>query len=248
MGTSQSARGPSNASPTTSDWSGATSSRPLAAGRFTSFRRAVSSFVQSGQRSDLERAIGHYARSASGGGGIGPARHSPYLHAGAALVAALAGAPAAPNAALPSIDFLSLSNRPIVEVIGLLAAAFSAGAGGDADRVRVAMIESLAECLDGAETFDPAELSSDLLMNLLVVYLARTIFLQVLNDAGSAWLNANSVAQQVHAEESLRELIDVVVEQEFSRTIVNLPLVNFQTVLQIQEQTVRRVWAIWEGQ
>jgi hypothetical protein len=70
MGTSQSSIGPGGGSPLVPPWADDQPQQPLTPPqerRFAPFRESLGNAVSNGNRADFRKAIGHYARKASGG-------------------------------------------------------------------------------------------------------------------------------------------------------------------------------------
>src|SRR3989338_3457165 len=113
MGTSQSSPGPGGGSPLVPPWADDEPQNPIPEPqplRFKSFRQSIGSFASSGDRGKLRRAVGHYARKASGGGGNATRRLGSVTQTGGGLFGVLSGAPAIQGE--PSVDLNDLSGLP----------------------------------------------------------------------------------------------------------------------------------------
>ncbi len=78
------------------------------------------------------------------------------------------------------------------------------------------MNQALVEALDGIEYFDLNHITDDVIVDTMINYLAESIFLQVIMDAGKSWNKAGTITQAVAAENELRELIKVVVDKNMA--------------------------------
>ncbi len=154
MGTSQSSKGPGGGSPLVPPWADDQPQQPLPSPqerRFAPFRESLGNAVSNGNRADFRKAIGHYARKASGGSSNAARRLGSVTQAGAELFGALVGMPSAPGE--PSIDLGSLAGLPCEIAISTIAQALTSQ-DGDSEKICAAMNHALVEALDGVEIFD----------------------------------------------------------------------------------------------
>lgn len=248
MGTSQSSNGPGGSSPLVPPWADDQPQQPLPipeAGRFAPFRRSLGSAICNGNRDDFRKAIGHYARKASGGSGIAARRMGSVSHAGAMLFGTLAGLPAAPGET--SVDLGSLTGLPCEVAISSIAQALTTE-DGDSEKIRAAMNHALIEALDGVATFDPQYITDDVIVDTMISYLAECIFLQMVMDSDKAWNKADTPAQAVRAETELRELIKVVVDKHMAPKLAgNVRAISRQQMAQIERQSIVDSWKEWEA-
>lgn len=92
MGTSQSSKGRGGGSPLVPPWADDQPQQPLPSPqerRFAPFRESLGNAVSNGNRADFRKAIGHYARKASGGSSNAARRLGSVTQAGAELFGAL---------------------------------------------------------------------------------------------------------------------------------------------------------------
>jgi hypothetical protein len=248
MGTSQSSAGPGGGSPLVPPWADDQPQQPLPApqpARFKPFRQSMGSFVSSGDRGELQRALGHYARQASGGSASAARRMGSVTQAGGGLFGALSGVPAGPGE--PSVDLGSLAGLPCVSAISAITQALTPE-NGDSEKIRAAMNHALVEALDGVEIFDPECITDDVIVDTMISYLAESIFLQMVMDAGKAWNKAETPAQAMRAETELRELIKVVVDKHMAPKLAgNVRSFTRQQMVQIERQAVVDAWKVWES-
>jgi hypothetical protein len=248
MGTSQSSSGPGGGSPLVPPWADDQPQQPLPppqAGRFAPFRKSLGSAVSSGNRDDFRKAIGHYARKASGGGGSAARRMGSVTKAGAGLFGTLAGIPAGPGET--SVDLGSLAGLPCEQAISAISQALTTE-DGDSDKICAAMNHALVDALDGVETFDPQCITDDVIVDIMIGYLAESIFLQMVMDSDKAWNKADTPALAIGAETELRELIKVVVDKHMAPKLAgNARAVSRQQMAQIERQAIIDTWKEWEA-
>lgn len=247
MGTSQSSMGPGGGSPLVPPWADDQPDQPLVPpqiARFKPFRQNLGSFVSSGERRDLRRAVGYYARKATGGSGNAARRMGSVTQAGASLFGALSGIPASPGER--SVDIGSLAGLPCEVAISAISQALTSE-DGDTDKIRAAMNHALVEALDGVDIFNPDNITDDVLVDTMIGYLSESIFLQMVMDAGKAWNKAETPLQAMEAETALRELIKVVVDRHMAPKLSDgIRTFTRQQMVQLERQTVLDVWAEWE--
>ncbi|WP_228037550.1 hypothetical protein [Nodosilinea sp. LEGE 06152] len=204
----------------------------------------MGSFVSSGNRNDLQHALGHYAREATGGSGSAARRMGSVSRAGGGLYGTLSGAPAEPGER--TVDLRNLTGLPCELAISTIAQALTP-VDGDSEKIRAAINHALAEALDGVETFDPASITDDVIVNTMIGYLAESIFLQIVHNAGKAWNKADTPIQAIRAEIELRELIKVVVDKHMApRLAGNIRSLSRQQMVQIERQAIIDAWKEWE--
>ena len=248
MGTSQSSTGPGGDSSLIPPWADdqpqETQLTPQPA-RFKGFRQSLGQFVSGGDRNDLERAVGHYARKASGGRESAARRMGSVTQAGAGLFGALTNVPAGPGEA--SVDLGNLVGLPCKQAISAITQALATD-DGDSDKIRVAMSHALAEALDGVGTFDPECITDDVIVDTMIGYLAEAIFRQMVMDSNKAFNKAGTVVQLMRAETELHELIKVVVDKHMGPKLAgNVRIFTRQQMVQIERQAIIDVWKEWEA-
>ncbi|TXI37217.1 MAG: hypothetical protein E6Q59_08170 [Nitrosomonas sp.] len=250
MGTSQSNPGPGGGSPLVPPWADDLPQQPLPSpipARFKQFRQSLGSFVSGGNLGDLRNAIGHYARKASGGGSSAARRMGSVTNSGGNLFGVLTGG--SMGAALDEISFdiSSVSGLPCEQAISAITQALTPS-DGDGDKIRAAMNHALVEALDGVEIFDLSCITDDVIVDTMIGYLAESIFLQIVGDAGKAWNKAQTVMQALQAESELRGLIKVIVDNHMgSKLNANVRLFTRSQMIQIERSAILEVWKEWES-
>lgn len=248
MGTSTSSKGPGNNSPLVPPWADVDGMGPGPqpdANRFRGFRRSLGRFVDSGDPSHLTTALGRYARSSTGGATVGPRRFGAMAQVGGALFGVLDQLRTNPSKA--PVNLRALSGRPTREAIDAIVEAL-VPPNGDAERIRSALNEALSECLDGVQTFDFGDITDELLVEVMIAYVARCVFEQIVLDSDRAFGKATSADQLDRAEKGLLELVKVAADKHMR------PLLDSQiqgmTDVQIRAAelaAIQEVWKEWEA-
>jgi hypothetical protein len=248
VGTSQSHPGPGGKSSLVPPWADDQPQQPLPIPqslRFKPFRQAFGNFVSTGDPSKLKSALGHYARKSTGGRNTAARRLGNTVKAGAALYHTLTGGASVADGDV-AIDVGSLAGMSCELAINSITQALTPS-GGDSDKIRSAMNCALAEALDGVVIFDSNAITDDVIINTMIVYVSESIFLQVVQDAGQAWIKADTPSQAIVAENSLRELIKVEVDKHmapmFRESIRSL---TKSQIARIQRDVINAVWSEWE--
>jgi hypothetical protein len=249
VGTSQSNPGPGGGSPLVPPWADDQPQDTLPSpqsSRFQPFRRSFGEFVKTGNQSALKSALGHYARKSTGGSNTAARRLGNTTKVGAALYNALTSSRGTSTGDL-AIDVGSLTGMPCEQAIDTITEALTP-IGGDSDKIRIALKHALVEALDGVSVFDPNSITDEVIVNTMIAYMAESIFLQVVQDAGKAWIKAETPSQCIAAENSLMELIKVEVDLHMAplfsgnvRTLTNSQIIN------LQRSVISAVWAGWES-
>ena len=217
---------------------------PLEPRRFKGFRQNLGKFVLNGNQGSLKQALGHYSRKASGGSAVAPKRLKSATKAGASLYGALNGFPVTDRANGSTFNISELSGLPSELAIARISQAFS-GQDGDSEKIRVAMNNALSEALEGVEVFDLQSITPDIVLNSMINYLTETVFLQIINDSAKAWNKAQSHLASIRAENALRELIKVVVDNKLTPHLSQS--LSISQCEQVQQQAIKEVWKEWEN-
>lgn len=250
MGTSQSSPGPGGGTPLVPPWADDEPEKPLLVplpSRFRSFRRSIGSFVRTGDHNELESALGHYARRGSGGGTTASRRMGSVSNAGANLYSLLIGESLPSGSGAETFSLNDLAGEPCEHAIAALVQALTPE-GGDADKIRVAMNHALVEALDGIEVFDPSSITDEVLVDIMISYLAESVFLTVVMDGGDAWKKADAPINESSALEDLWELIKVVVDKHMAPQFLGRARsFTRQAIIELERRVVADVWAEWES-
>lgn len=248
MGTSTSSRGANNRSPLVPPWAdvdGAGTGPEPETNRFKGFRTSLGRFVQSGDRAHLSKAVQQYARSSTGGSAVGPRRFGAMAQAGAGLFDVL-NQFRQDVARLP-IDLRALQGRPTREVIEAIVDAL-VPENGDADRVRAAINEALASCLEGQQQYDFTEMSDELLIDVMVAYASLCVFEQIMQDSDRAFTKAETMEQADRAERTILELVKAVTDKHMRPLLDgHIATMTQDAMQQAQLAAIKEVWCEWEG-
>ena len=150
MGTSQSSVGPNGRSPLLPAWvddNQATTQTPDPQ-RLRGLRQAIGRAVRGGGRDDVRKALGHYARKASGGKHTAVQKLGKITQAGSDLFSIFSGS----QQQQYSVNLHSLNGQPCDQVINQITELLT-GHHGDSDKIRSAMNIALSEALEGMNNF-----------------------------------------------------------------------------------------------
>lgn len=244
MGTSQSSVGPNGRSPLLPAWVD-DSQTPLQTPdlqRLRGLRQAIGSAVRGGGRDDVRKALGHYARKASGGRHAAVQKLGKITQAGSDLFGIFSGS----QQQHYSVSLHSLNGQPCDQVINQITELL-AGHHGDSDKIRSAMNIALSEALEGMTTFDENSITTEVIGRMIVCYLTESIFLQIAHDAGKAWKKGDDPVQITRAENDLwqliREVVDIKLAPKFTDDVCQLTIEQMQ---EIQNQAILEIWEEWE--
>lgn len=247
MGTSTSSRGPNNNSPLVPPWADTDGEGPgpvPEANRFRGFRRSLGRFVSGGDKADLRKALGSYARSSTGGSAVGPRRFGAMAQSGGDLYQVLNQLRDDPAKA--PVNLRQLAGRSTREAINAIVNAL-VPENGDAERIRTALNEALSSCLEGEATFDFDSITDEVLMDVMVAYTATCVFEQVVLDSDRAFSKATSANRPEDAERDLLELVRAVTEKHM-RPLLESQLHGLSNAQMraVQVNAITEVWREWE--
>lgn len=252
MGTSRSHPGPTGRTPLVPSWANEAAgdsgpTPPQTERRFTGFRTALGKFVGSGDRQALHSALRSYARTGSGGSRTAARRIAPASRAAGALFGAIGAAQGQPQPAVV-LDVGALAGRPVDEAIeAILDALCPPGGPSDAEIVRAAMNEALAQMLAGQVAFDPAAITREDALVLMERYLTETLFCRIAIDGGKAFDRTADPVVQVQAEVELRSFIEASVGAHLPDVLpLNHDLFNATAIERAVDVLVERVWNDWQ--
>ena len=245
MGTSQSSVGPNGRSPLLPAWvddNQATTQTPDPQ-RLRGLRQAIGRAVRGGGRDDVRKALGHYARKASGGKHTAVQKLGKITQAGSDLFSIFSGS----QQQQYSVNLHSLNGQPCDQVINQITELLT-GHHGDSDKIRSAMNIALSEALEGMTTFDEHSISVEVIAKMMICYLTESIFLQIVHDAGKAWNKGGDLVQISNVENDLRQLVhevvDITLAPKFTDDVCQLTTEQMQ---EIQNQVILEIWEEWEN-
>ncbi|AJJ17287.1 hypothetical protein ACKWMY_25895 [Serratia sp. J2] len=245
MGTSQSSKGPKNGNALVPPW--ADQAKNGENKNLSGFRTLFGRFAKSRDNASLKGALGRYSRQVTGGGDSANERLGNIVSAGGGLFELLNdGIVNGPNSN-PIIDLNSLNGLSCEDAIARISHALSDGSE-DADKIQTAMNDALVEALDGKTTFNPQDITDDVLIETMICYLTDSIFIQVTMDAGKAWNNAESAKELQNAENDLHEYISAIVDNYMEPKISkNIRSFSKKDIIDIQKNVITEVWDEWKG-
>lgn len=247
MGTSTSSRGPGNKTPLVPPWADTDGQGPGPTPlpqRFKEFRKSLGKFVTTGDRAELHKAVGRYAKTATGGSAVGPRRFGAMAQAGGALFAALAQMRSGTRPAWLNIGSLDgadtdLAIEAIVQAL--------VPPNGDAERIRSAMNEALSECLQGYDDFDFSHISDEMLIEVMLIYVRQCVFQQIVLDSRDALGKAEESRRIEEAESELLALVGAATETHMRPLLAgDLQEIDRTQIEQAQLQAIRDIWIEWE--
>jgi len=249
MGTSTSSKGPDGKSPLVPSWADNDGQGPgnnQLDQRFRGFRAALGQAANSGGKNtnDLKKALGRYAKSATGGKSNGARRFSNMIGAGGSLYDTLKSLQSGLDTT--SLNISDLQGQPVDIVIDKIINSII-DVNGDSERIRAALNEALAESLDGFTSFDFSSITDDVIIEMMMNYLTQCIFEQIVLDSRTALDKADTPEKAESLESSLLELIKVSVDINFgSHLTAGINSINKQDIEKIQQNAIQDIWAEWE--
>lgn len=248
MGTSASSKGSGRDQPLVPPWADDEPGEPVPKPepkRFQAFRRSFGKFLQTGDRQDLQRSLGHYARTATGGSSIGPRRFGSVYNSGGDLYSVLSSLGGDGTLADErGFSKASLTGQPLDVVCQRLSEAL-APANGDADRIRESIDQAMIEVL-GEEEFDPDRLDDETIQRILGEYLSQAVFQEIVEEVGGSWANGTATSTP-EAEGALLETIRAVIEVNLSPRFEGKSNIVQADIRQFMRETINDVWAAWEA-
>jgi hypothetical protein len=251
MGTSSSSKGPKSNSPLVPEWADATPNAPLPqpeGQRFRGFRTDFGHAAAGASSATLRSAIKKYARDATGGASVGPRRFGPAYDAGASFVTALTDLQSGGTGVKSiGVDLSHLAGQPLDYAAQEIARAL-APENADADQIAAAIQEAMAAVLPDAEVFDPNDLTSDQIVEMLVEFFSQILFQEISSAAGDAWNKAPGPEETTKLEADLLELVRVVVDKHLSpRFAAGLTNLTRAQIVAFERAAVAEVWREWES-
>jgi hypothetical protein len=176
-------------------------------GRYSGFRTALGRFASSGDRGEARTALGHWARTSTGGSRTGAARVARAARSGGAALAGVARAGAGLPPVAGALDVRTLAGLSIDVAIDRIVDAFCPPGILDEDVARLAIGEALATALSGIDTFDPAALDANSVRVATLTFVGELVFVQIAGDGGKSLAAAPSPTAAAQREADLRSLV-----------------------------------------
>ena len=250
MGTSTSGKGRGSNKPLVPSHADADPGKPLPepqGHRFKGFRTEFGRAV-AGTGGTFRAALGRFARDATGGADIGPRRFGPAYTTGGGLVDLLTDLQGGGTGeAATGSDLSDLVGQPL-EIAAEAIADKLAPDNADRELVRISLQEAIAEALPDVEVFDPASLTPDNIIALLVEFFTQVLFREITLEAGDAWKKADTPQRTVEAENELKDIIHASVDRHMSPALVGgLGTVSRAELEQLQRSAVGEIWREWSA-
>jgi hypothetical protein len=180
--------------------------------RYAGFRAALGRFAASGDRREARTALGHWARTSTGGSRAGAARMGRATRTGGAALAGIARAGAGLPPVEGALDVRTLAGLAIDTAIDRIVDAFCQPGILDEDLARLAIGEALAAALAGVDTFDPNAVDANAVRVATLTFTTELVFIQIAGDGGRALAAAPSPAVAAQREADLRSLVREVTD------------------------------------
>ena len=251
MGTSASRGGRTNDRPLVPAHADANPEQPLPqpeGQRFRGFRTEFGRAVAGAGAGSFASALGKYARDATGGASIGPRRFGPAYTAGGALFDLLDQLATNGTAEVDGADLSTLIGQPLEQVAETIAELL-APENADHDLIRTAMLDAIVEALPDVEYFEPAALSADQIIVLLVEFHAQLLFREITGEAGDAWNKSDSQQRTIEAEGEFLDLIRAAVDRHLSPLLAEgLGQAGRPDIEALQRKALDDIWTEWSSQ
>jgi hypothetical protein len=248
MGTSQSSKGPSSNVSLVPHWADDEPQKPLPApvqGRFRQFRRSMARYAKTGDKEQLKAALGHYARTSTGGATVAVRRFGNVIKAGSSLFGLLNTGQTQPNE--PNLNLKQLSGKTAEEAISIIANTLTP-VDGDGERIRTSINNAMIVALEDVTDIDLSIMTNDIITSVLINFITENIFLDVLLNSGNTFNNAKTISEEIKMENSLRELIKVLTDTKFAKKINgDIHSISLSQITQLQRQVIIEVWQEWEN-
>lgn len=193
---------------------------------------------------NLRKAIGNYAKKATGGKKVGPKRYQKLIATGGGLFDLLQNLQAGND--YLDLKISDLNGKPIDIVIDQIIENLLL-IDGDSERIRASLNQSLAECLDGMDEFDFTQISSDMIIDLMLNYTEQYLFQQIVLDSKTSFDKADTPENVASLEQDLRSLINSSVDKHMSKQLKNgANSLTRKDIENIQMKALEDIWGEWE--
>lgn len=242
MGTSQSSPGLNGKSPLIPSWVDDPQNTPEGvASEIRGFRKAISDYAKTGERTKLNRALNRFARGVTGGGQVASRRLANVTAAGATLYTALN------QSDTSAVDINEYKGLPPEEAAAAIASKLAAS-GADADLINSAMAFALSKSLERQHTFDPSAIDSELLSQVLVNYFSESISIKIILSAGDRLNKSESPDMAVKIENDLRNVVWVIADKHMTPLLTKTGTrLSKNKIIEIENKVVAEVWNEWEA-
>ena len=215
--------------------------------RFRQFRTSMRRYTRTGDSEYRDRALGGYARSVVGGAAVGARKFGAVSRSGAVAISGLSDLADGGNASEATGSDLSAAIGADVDVAAQLIAEAIAPHTESRDQVRVAIIEAVCSALEGEDTLEVSHITEGMLCDVLHIYLAEAVFLEIWNQAGDATDGAERSADLAVIENDLRTVVAAAIDMELDKVISGpVSKMTPDEIEQVQLQAVKHALERWE--
>lgn len=215
--------------------------------RYAAPRSSFTSFVKSGDRNTLHRALSSYVQGASGGARSAAQRMSvPQRTASRILSFAQAAAAGGTSAALKRFGLSDYAGRRVDEVLPLLVDALCPDDGGNIDEgiARDALADAIVE-LSEQGLGEATEFTPDQLRELFICFVANSIKDRVFNDVGINGIKLpDDVAAVQNIERTTLEVIRGCVHDSVGQQLSNLNGISSPQLQSITHQIYEAAYSL----
>ena len=245
MGTSTSSKGPNGKTPLVPSWANEGGGSIACGidntlGEFRGYLGKAANKPSGPSGTNLRKAIGHYAKNATGGKKVGPQRYQKLIATGGGLFDLFQNIQA-------GNDYLNLKISDLNDIVIDQIIENLLVIDGDSERIRASLNQSLAECLDGIDEFDFNQISSDMIIDLMLNYTEQYLFQQIVLDSRAAFDKADTPENVASLEQDLRSLINSSVDKHMSKQLKNgANSLTRKDIENIQMKALEDIWGEWE--
>lgn len=245
MGTSTSSKGTNGQSPLVPSWANEDNQPiPNIDRNLRGFRGELGKAAEGRPGNHLKKAIGYYAKHATGGKNIGPKRYQKMMRAGGSLFNVFKNIQAGND--YLGLKLSDLNGQPIDIIIDKIIETILE-VDGDSERIRASLNQSLSKCLDGVEEFDASQISDDLIIDLMLNYVTEFLFEEIMLDSRTAFDKADTPKKSLELENDLHALIESCVDKHMSEKLKeNKDTLTRNDIETIQKTALEEIWNEWE--
>ena len=245
MGTSTSSKGTNGQSPLVPSWANEDNQpMPNIDRNLKGFRGELGKAVGNKSSNHLKKAIGQYAKHATGGRNVGPKRYQKIIKTGGGLFNVLKNIQSGND--YLGLKLSDLNGQPIDIVIDKIIETILE-VGGDSERIRASLNQSLSKCLDGVQEFDASQITDDLIIDLMLNYATEFLFEEIMLDSRTAFDKADTPEKFLELENDLHALIESCVDKHMGEKLKeSKDTLTRNDIETIQKTALEEIWTEWE--
>ena len=245
MGTSTSSKGTNGQSPLVPSWANEDNQpMPNIDRNLKGFRGELGKAVGNKSSNHLKKAIGQYAKHATGGRNVGPKRYQKIIKTGGGLFNVLKNIQSGND--YLGLKLSDLNGQPIDIVIDKIIETILE-VGGDSERIRASLNQSLSKCLDGVQEFDASQITDDLIIDLMLNYATEFLFEEIMLDSRTAFDKADTPEKFLELENDLHALIESCVDKHMCEKLKeSKDTLTRNDIETIQKTALEEIWTEWE--